>query len=456
MINLAPTTGLISALEHQRLDWSLVFSELIDNAFDAGAVRCEIVLSKDTLIVRDDGSGCVDPSVMMRLGDRKSHKTTVLGRFGIGAKDVALWLGGKTQIQTTHGATTRIWLVDWDDIQRRDSWDVADPTEEPAGDRRGTSIRFHFKRRRPSNLEERIEDLGYLYAPALEGGRQLIFTHEKKPRLVPRFVPPTNLTDVVDTTIVVHGRSARVHAGIVPVGTKNPRPGLAYSHGFRVIIPRSAFGCGDYSTQRIVGSVRLGEGWRLTKNKDDISEFKEELGDAVFAVLSGILEKARTQSQRLESDKFIEGINLKLASVMDAAKERRDAAGGRGTHGRGGGGGVRTRVKKTQPGEKRLHSASGSLRVDFDENEKKVGRVELDGRRIWLGTTHPFIDEALKASDQRALVVLALTLFVDAVQNSEKQRAFAWAQENHDLPGMLSELLSSEIRVVGEPALRAV
>jgi hypothetical protein len=61
-------------------------------------------------------------------------------------------------------------------------------------------------------------------------------------------------------------------------GQTNPKPGLQYVFRHRVVLPTSPLGCEDHGTGRIFGWVILGDGWRLTKNKNDLAELKDEIG----------------------------------------------------------------------------------------------------------------------------------------------------------------------------------
>ena len=56
-MNITPTTWMIESMRKQNLQWRTILTELIDNAFDAGANRVAISFSNDQLEVWDDGAG---------------------------------------------------------------------------------------------------------------------------------------------------------------------------------------------------------------------------------------------------------------------------------------------------------------------------------------------------------------------------------------------------------------
>src|SRR5262245_39505261 len=132
---VGPKGSVLDSYANANLSWWKAFGELIDNAFDAGAMTFAAEFTANGLIVRDDGHGCDDPTRMIQLGAHMKSTGTRLGRYGIGGKDAALWIGGldsTIRIRTEHGGRLRTWSVNWKRLGM-DEWWTDKPFEEPAG-----------------------------------------------------------------------------------------------------------------------------------------------------------------------------------------------------------------------------------------------------------------------------------------------------------------------------------
>lgn len=416
-IDFTPTPqGSIAAKRSERYEWRAIFGELIDNAFDAGATTVSIEIDSKSIQIVDNGEGCADFEAMLTMGRHTRQATTQLGRWGVGFEDAAWWVGGPTRIRSSHKGTTRTLSVDWDALSR---WTLPAPMESPSDGERGTKILFSkVPRRIPDGkaYAELIEDIGYIYSPALKHGRQIGFRRGRSaPVLATKYSLPL-LEDVVDTSIVVEGKRVRVPAGIVPEGVPNPRPGLNYTHGFRVIIPATALGCGGNGSGRIAGWVSLDEGWKLTRNKDDISVHKEDLGAAVFGAIAGIVEKASQQAMVIKSASLAANLTCAFRGLAgDLVKEKRESPSNKsGTVEPGDTGRKRTKLDKVQAGEATRRAQMGRFRIDFrDCKDGAIGEVDRDGATIWLASNHRSIAEARDTSNELALLYLAVMLFAE-------------------------------------------
>ena len=406
--------GTIEATRSKTFAWRELLGELIDNAFDASASTVEIEIKGKELSVTDNGNGCGDFEKMLTMGRHTRQIGTRLGRYGVGLKDAAWWLKGPTRISSVHHNQKQTLLIDWDKLTK---WCLQSPNRVPAetGDR-GTRIRFEqIGRRFPDgkSLQEVIADIGYIYSPAIKNGQQVIFRKGREQILAKRYeLPP--LVDVIDTSIIVDGKRARVHVGIVPDGTPNPKPGINYTHGFRVILPYTALGCGGYGCARIAGWVVLEDGWKLDRNKYDVAEFKEELGEAVFGVIRDIVIKASSQAKDLKTTALAKSLTDAFRGLMSGIKGKRDpvknctgAVEPKNTGRR------HRKYTKSQPGTSSLRANVGRLRIDFGPCEAgAIGRVDLDGPTIWLADNHPSVIRWKADDNQDALTTTAVFLFV--------------------------------------------
>lgn len=460
--------GTLAAKRAERMRWRDVLGELIDNSFDAGASLVEITINGKELRVSDDGVGCDDFEKMLTLGKHTHQRTTRLGRFGVGLKDAAWWVGGPTRIVSVCNGLERRVRVSWDEMRH---WRVPRHAGEVTDHRPGTVITFEkigipgMDRRIPEgkDFDDLVAYLGFIYSPALRRGCRISFARGKRLFQAERYEMPA-MEDVVDTSALVDGKRIRVHVGIVPEGVRNPHPGINYAHGFRVIIPETELGCGDYSSDRIAGWVLLEDdkddrvnGWKLTRNKDDISDYKEQLGEAVFGLIEPVLKKASKQALLAESSLLSRNLTdmFRGLAAGDPQKEKRER----------GEGGVRVEPKgterkrrnfsKTQPGGNGGGTPAGKFKIVFRElDEGKIGKVDLEGGVIQLADSHPFISAAKKAGNREALLGVAVMLFASRDCNGSQSllpcvRDGSVAREIEYLAGkLLADWKDGGVRIV--------
>ncbi len=295
-MNISPGPALLNSLRTQSLQWKTVLGELIDNSFDAGATRVEIVFGpKRQIEVKDNGLGCDDIEAMLTLGRHYRQPTTRLGRYGVGLKDAACWLWGVTNIVTIKKGVRRVCRVDWAKLASAAEWYVPDPEQEQARDEPGTCLVFrNIARNLPNDPLALMRELSYTFTPGLLQGRQIVFRFPKKKPLTatPYALPP--LDDVVQDEFLVNGRGVKIHVGIVKEGHPNEHPGFAFCHHHRVITT-TALGCGGLSPARIAGQVWLDNSWSISRNKDELVDGQDELSEALFSRLRPMLEKHRSR-----------------------------------------------------------------------------------------------------------------------------------------------------------------
>lgn len=426
-IHFAPDVqGTIASTRAKYYEWTHILGELIDNSFDAGATRVDITLDGRTLTVEDDGVGCDDLEKMLTMGRHSRKSTTRLGRYGVGLKDAAWWVGGPTLIETCSAGTLRRLKLDWD---RMTGWSAPSPFVTDADGKRGTRIRFESmskERRFPDGkqLDARLAELAFIYSPALKGGKQITFRRSNKPPVLLQRYELPKLAEHVDTEINVEGKTARVFVGIVADGVENLRPGIIYTHAFRVIT-HGALGCGGLGSSRIAGWVALGDGWTLARNKDDVTAYKDELGEAVFAAIRSLVERASSQALTIKSQSLAEGLTSRFRGIVGGTEENAKAKRGPVKNKSGrvrptGDGKQHKQARKTQAGSRFRDVKAGHFRIDFGPCEDgAIGRVDIDGRTIFLADNHSAIRQAKDENDERALLMVAVTLFSSYEAHSE-------------------------------------
>src|SRR5690606_33562734 len=125
---------------------------------------------------------------------------------------------------------------------------------------------------------------------------------------------------------LIDGKEVRINIGITVEGVA-PQSGspiwLQYGHRN---IAKTTLGCGGYTTDRIRGVVILKRGlqadggWKLAANKDDLTDYKEELNDEIEDRIRWILEKAEQLAQDVENEQLATELESHLNEAISNAK----------------------------------------------------------------------------------------------------------------------------------------
>lgn len=441
--DITPSTELLIAWRSQNLTRAHVLGELIDNSFDWGSNTVTIEYTGKNLIISDDGEGCGDLANMLTAGNSARGGKVRVGRFGVGLKDSAIWLGGITQIRSVNRGIVRAVNADWDAIARSHQWRIPVPREDKAeaGDR-GTRITFAgITRDMPSgkNLDTLIAEIGYLFTPAIKAGKQIVFRFKGRPPIsAPRFTLP-KLEHEVDVDIFVDSKRAHVHVGVVPADAPtNPRPGISYTHLHRVIIPACGLGCGGRGYSRISGWVSLDGGWTLNKNKDGVNVDEDALGDAVFGAIKDVVERASRQSMSIKSAAIANNLTSMLRAAFATGDAQRDRTGEKpGSVTPKNSGRRHAKTNKGRIGASRLWRKTvdvGSLSVEFKPFEDPlIGSVDLKGPTVWLSDNHRRIVQLREQENLDALLAVAFALLAEVSRHPDNQRSFRFGEDPSEI-----------------------
>lgn len=419
MAYYTPVLHVVEGMRNSRLGWPAALSELIDNSFDAGAMQVSIEFAGKTVTVTDDGGGAPDVLSMVVFGSHKRHRSTSLGQYGIGLKDAWLWCGDTIDIRTTReGATTSIrvkYPADLNEVEGR--WVGPDPVTVAAGSQdKGTRIRFEGIRRTPP-ADELLRNLGRTFMPALESGRQIVVSIRGARRPVQPYKLPQKYDTVIDT-FEVEGRQTSIDIGIIKDGERIEEPGFLLCYGHRVI-RTCILGTGDYSAGRLTGKVVLGPGWKLTKNKDDLSDFHDQLDEAIYSRISWLCQKAEQLAEDIESSALRAEIESLINSAVSETK---------GKERRGGSSGQTGTVEPVASGRKRRRAEkvhlvegdvigreSGSRRRGvklhwYSADESVIGKYDATSGSVCLNDNNQYIAKVKKTGNREALYAVAMGL----------------------------------------------
>jgi hypothetical protein len=438
-MDYTPDIHFIESQRNTRLGWPKALGELIDNSFDANALQVVITFGVKSFSIADDGAGTADIASMVTLGSHKKHKTTALGMYGVGVKDAWLWAGDTIDLRTTFKGTTRSLRVTYpSDLRQEDGgrWIGPDPVERPSlPTERGTRILIaNLKQRKPSS--ENINALRKMFMPALESGRQIVVimggqTIPLKPYQLPKLI------ETVTDKFEVGGRDVEIEIGIVANDQVVEHTGFLICYGHRVI-DTSVIGTGGFSSNRLTGKIILGRGWKLTRNKDDLSDNSEELGDAIFERIKGLCESSQRMSHDIESAELAselagmlnEGIkNARSKEKRDPARESSGSVLPKDTNRK------RKNAQKIDvelPGSVEGGNGSGGqkrrgISVDWCQlPEDEIGKFDALTPAILLNENNPFIAHIRQPRNFEALYAVAMALLVHSQCAREGKQILAF------------------------------
>lgn len=431
MVRIPARSHVLRSMSNQSLSWWKAIAELVDNSFDAGAYRVVIEVSGRTLTVSDDGKGAADILSLFTVGDHKKQSSTKLGVYGIGAKDAWLSCADVMTVQTVRSGVKTTLSVNYNELIENDWNTKSDPVSEPTNEPSGTKIILPLRPGKNVPSVDAFDELAFAFTPAIQGGKQIIrqMRSNRKP-LTAHVMPERN--GVVRSNFDIDGKEVAIDIGILPeeVFFRGPL-WLIYEHR---IIEKSTIGVGQYSARRIAGSITLGKGgWKLSKNKDSLSEDVERLADAIFVRIEHILKEAELLADDIESLKFRHELEEMLnGSIGDANKRESRSKGTRvGSVGPTNSGRSRKRAKKItdNPGSVIAEGSGrrGSGRrtgfvIDyiFDEDSRSIGRFDRNGSRVILNLNHPFISQH-KNKNHMAVVTVAASLIADNECRHDKE-----------------------------------
>lgn len=421
-IDATPSTHLLRALCNQKIGWVNALAELIDNAFNAGASRVVIKTGGRSVIVEDDGRGMLDVTSAVRLGDHRVDIDAGNGMYGIGMKDAWLYAGDSIEVRSIRAGLQSSIRTSVFEMEASGDWSVSPPTQSACEeDACGTSIKLGLRHGRKLPSQENMQKLAWAFSPAIASGKQILWERGKK-RIVlsPVSLPP--FIDVVDDSFEVNGKSVTIHIGIIKDGHSMANGPLWYIHKHR-IVTKSYLGIHRYNSERVGGTVTLGKGWALTKNKDDFDDNKEELGEAIENRCRMLLAKAEKLSTSLASESIKTAIESIInQGIAELKRERRTSGDTSGTVLPKFSGRKRRKAAKVsdQRGSVELAESNkkqkkaGELRLNWRAlDSTKVGEFDPHSDTITLNIENSFVSHVRNAKSEIGQVVLAMAVFTD-------------------------------------------
>lgn len=436
MFDCTPDTELIFSLRNRSINWKSVLGELIDNSFDASAQSVDVDFTAETLKVRDDGHGCGDVRQMLVLGKHCKNSGTQLGRYGVGLKNVSLHIAKNLTIEsrTDAGINTRL-DVDWEKLRRSGRWESDDPYEpvKPNIKKPGVLLQFTSLQKRPphkADFDKLKDEIAFTYSPAIRLGKAIRIQRTGHGRSTLKAFTPPQIERVVDVTVNVGGKMARIVAGVVQDGQRNPRPGFHIIHAYRVI-RSGGIATSDgrhHSMARIYGEVHLDGKWSLSDHKDGLSRGFEDLSDAVAESCEDILS---TASERVRSI-AIDGLTGRAEQLVTKALRMDDEGDDHEARTDGGCSDDTKKPKRHRKDSEKSDRPNSSSDVDGDikrrirrggfhidvtheSDEDVIGYADIETVTVHMNPLNGYVKTVMESENALWLAAEAASVFVNEV-----------------------------------------
>lgn len=419
-IDVTPLPHMLFSMGAQNMPWWKALAELVDNSFDAKATRVSIKCTGKAVSVTDDGRGMPDIATAIKMGGHNPHGGKALGRYGVGLKDAWLSSGDRIEITTTRNGLKSQLDFSIASIETHGGlWMLPHPFSAQTDERPGTRIVLHLREGRSRPGSDAWAMLAWAFTPAMLSGKQIVQGGDKTQQpLSPCKFPA--LSESINETFDVCGKSVAIRIGLLAAGETIFRGPFWVQYEHRNIVD-SSIGVGSYSDSHMAGTITLLDGWKLTKNKDDFDDLKEELAEAINLRIKPLLAKAEGLSQDIESS----ALTAEIAGMLNAAmaiprREKREATKETsGTALPAATGRQRKRAKQIDPSKSgNVTELSKNRKTGFTldwyaEENGHVGKYDYHANRVKLNLAHTFVKSLKLDKNTKALYCLAAAILTD-------------------------------------------
>lgn len=421
MADFTPRSHLLESHTNNNMPWWQALAELIDNALDANAKRVSMEVAGRSLVVRDDGNGVEDVLSLFRLGEHKKSKSTKLGRYGVGAKDAWLSCSDVMKVVSVRSGIKTTLQVDYRSLIAN-HWQGDDPQVETTELPGGTTLEFKLRSDKRAPQRESLDTIGWVFTPAIKNGIQLLYgnKHNQRNAIKPFELPL--LQDAVDSEFDIDGKMVHIRIGILADGCRMPRGPFWVAHGHRHICSM-ALGIKNGSSEKLGGVITLGDGWRLSRHKDDFTENTDRLEEAIFCRIQAVVEKASSIAETMELASLRTEIQSILDSAIDKVREKRGKGKSIGSVGPRNTGRQRKNASDVSamlegsveiPGSKGKQSRLRGIKFDWRQmDDLSLGSVDAIDSRVSLNTNNDFVRSLRDDGNAIAQVLCVCSLIAD-------------------------------------------
>lgn len=473
---IAPSVAEITARRNTNLGWDRALAEMIDNSLDAGAQNIRIKIEGRVIEVQDDGRGIVDLLAAATSGRHVRSETTELGMYGVGLKDAWYWAGPRMEIESVHKGLRGSLVADFREIQSRGDWEIEMPEYVPTRDKSGTKIRLFLSDdspRRSAPTERHFDQLAWVFSPAILDGKSIFVPAKNTARRLKPVLLPTFIESVKDE-FEIDGKRVAIDIGVTEKREVLDGEGPIWIQFGHRYIDRSFIGCGEFAANRVRGVVRLinpedkqGPKWNLSKNKDSLTDNKDELAAAIHIRIKPLLEFSDALSTNSDMMDLAKEIQTEIQSLVVGHK--RNAKEGRGSGDGSKGSGKGATPKAT--GRKRKNAAQfdleeeGSVEVPVADgvldtlvkcklpfhftdfaSEETVGKFTKDGG-IRLNSKNKVVAKLCADKNRDGLYALVVAVISHNIITKDGKQRFLFARDDFEQTvgkGLLSLILGEK------------
>jgi hypothetical protein len=259
-------------------------------------------------------------------------------------------------------------------------------------------------------MDTLLPSLANTYTPGLELGRKILTSVSKKgwEQLKPRAWPETE-EEIVDT-IQAAGREVSIRMGIVKKGVLNPyNHGFSFERTYRVIKESTLGAKSGLSVSRIAARISLSKEWSLSTNKDDFTEFQDELADAIYDRCQTLMQKASEQTISHEDSQFNRELSEIVTKSLKKNREKRNPGTRSGSVQPKTTGRQRRNASQTtnDDGSVDDHGSrpprNGYDVETYEDDTPTFGYYDADGNRVRLNIANTWLREMYRRRVQDAL-----------------------------------------------------
>ena len=473
---IAPSVAEITARRNTNLGWDRALAEMIDNSLDAGAQNIRIKIEGRVIEVQDDGRGIADLLAAATSGKHVRSDTTELGMYGVGLKDAWYWAGPRMEIVSVHKGLKGSLVADLREIQYRGDWEIEMPEYTPTRDRSGTSIRLYLSDESPRRsypTERHFDELAWVFSPAILAGKSVFVPAKNvlrrlKPVLLPRFIE--SVTDEFE----INGKRVAIDIGVTEQREVLDGEGPIWIQFGHRYIDRSFIGCGEFAANRVRGVVRLinpidedSPKWSLSKNKDSLTDNKDELAAAIHIRIKPLLEFSDALSTNSDMMDLAKEIQSEIQTLVVSHKRnaREGRSGKSGASGAGKGATPKATGRKRKNARQFDLEEDGSVEVPSSEgvlgtlincklpfhfthfaNEETVGKFTKDGG-IRLNSKNKVVAKLCAEKNRDGLYALVVAVISHNIITKDGKQNFLFARDDFEQTvgqGLISLILGEK------------
>lgn len=400
---MAPgVAGVIKIIQGQKHFWDEAFKEWIDNSIGAGAKNIRIRRTKEVLEIIDDGIGCNEIELMVKIAGSGMRWDDLACKYGIGGKmsQIRASNDGYIEIDSVHKDVTSKIAIDWNECVQQDAMGFASFVQGPTlpGSKTGTTIRIR-NAKQFYKVDQYMDDLGHFYAgELLRHGKTFTFEINGKETVVKPYRAPSFDGKPVHFEIDYRGHHIKGFCGVVKSGLVNRHAGFSINWGYR-LLKVTTEPAGKHLANRIYGEVYLPRTWKdVNITKDDFTVDVDDLMEQIGVACAGVIERGDMQYSDFSLNETCQLAGEMLTGAVSRGgavaggdvllKGARPGRGGKtGTVVATGNGKPHRNWTQTQPGDKPSTLLSGmgrvkiprSIRITWDHLGDEIYRVDING-----------------------------------------------------------------------------